>query len=260
MKLKYDLVVPFGFNCVSAAQLRLRGLRVMSMPFDWVAWDGDNGFVNRLGMLQSNFKDWLNGDNLTVASLNGGDNHVVVYDRKYGISFPHDFVGGKIGTPPEPDELKRICEKYSRRASRMMDAIKGSDSVLFVITHDSGFVGIDVVRHIREKLQAVFPQKNIDIFCVSFDAIKYDTIMEDGIVIQYVARPMKVSYDVLIKSVEFSWLDGVVLTDKNKSFGERLRGKRQLKWYEKWIYSFAKKTLKILHKRRIKSPIIIDYE
>ena len=57
----YDFYMSLGENCLPATSLKQVNLRKFSGPFDWIA---KYGFSDRVSLIESNFKDALNYDDL----------------------------------------------------------------------------------------------------------------------------------------------------------------------------------------------------
>jgi len=125
MPKTYDLVVPLGFACSCSQTLRQAGLQLASFPWDWV---GTPPPIFRCRTICSDFKDWMNLEDLKWAGRNDTYGHEEVRNVRSGIFFMHDFVQG---TPLE-DQYPAVMEKYTRRAARLDRLLKSSKSVLLV--------------------------------------------------------------------------------------------------------------------------------
>ena len=125
MPKTYDLVVPLGFACSCSQTLRQAGLQLASFPWDWV---GTPPPIFRCRTICSEFKDWMNLEDLKWAGRNDTYGHEEVRNVRSGIFFMHDFVQG---TPLE-DQYPAVMEKYTRRAARLDRLLKSSKSVLLV--------------------------------------------------------------------------------------------------------------------------------
>ena len=110
MPKTYDLVVPLGFACSCSQTLRQAGLQLASFPWDWV---GTPPPIFRCRTICSDFKDWMNLEDLKWAGRNDTYGHEEVRNVRSGIFFMHDFVQG---TPLE-DQYPAVMEKYTRRAA-----------------------------------------------------------------------------------------------------------------------------------------------
>lgn len=61
---KYDLICSLGGNCMAASQIRQRGLRVASLPFDWTFIVNDKPLYKLAEGFKNKFKDFLLKENL----------------------------------------------------------------------------------------------------------------------------------------------------------------------------------------------------
>jgi len=262
MRDKYDLIVPFGFNCASAAQLRLRNLRFSSFPFDWISENERQDFGTLLSFINSRFKDFLSYENLQIVDPNGGNRHVVVKDLETNFCFSHDFYIGAVGEAPRKQEWTDVRAKYQRRIDRLFEMAAKAESILFVsnIGAKGSPVDHDNLIKTQRELQSCFCGKQVDLFVVAYesDAFAIEEI-GDNIVCQRTSRQCVPAYDVNHRVIEFSFLDKISLTSAFKHDGV-LRAKRELNFVERLVYNVAKRSLKVLFKRKIKFPVINDYE
>jgi hypothetical protein len=174
--------IPFGLTCVTAYQLQKHGLRQAAYPFDWILCpnfksiceilaDGFSNFLTKEEDLQAknssnNFPllndDWIdnNGDN--------GDKTLRVYNKKYKISFLHDFHSDI------QKELESVREKYNRRIERFVAVMKSD--VKKIIIHTGKSFDHEACLRLFQSLD----YKNYEIKFISYDELglskdwKYD--------------------------------------------------------------------------------------
>ncbi len=69
---KFDAIISLGGFCGAAAQLRARGLRPFSLPFDWLVMDSPQTIVYLTKAFERGFDDFCLKENLTVLPWQGG--------------------------------------------------------------------------------------------------------------------------------------------------------------------------------------------
>lgn len=261
MRKEYDLIVPFGFNCGSAAQLRSRKLRIASFPFDWVLQYGGHDFELFVSMLANDFSGFLSYDDLLVVDLNGGDRHVIVENMRTHVRFVHDFNIGRIGDRPDKGEWMSVQEKYRRRADRLSVLMAKAGSILFVS-------GVDLVKKpcapvdlidVQQRLKALHPGKIIDLFVVMYNSDRMSVeSFGESVVCQFTPRSWIASYDANRPVYEYSFLDGISLSGLIEN-ARAMRSKEDLDLLERLVYSLTKKAIKFMASRKIQCPRICDY-
>lgn len=204
----YDLIVPFGCNCMSALQLRVRGLRRCAFPLDWVAvGDEDCNLLGRL--FQNKFEGFLDLGRLEIVESDSGDGHLVIQDKDYHYCFVHDFLKGKIGGEVDGAEYEEVSRKYLRRINRLYTVVDLSERILFVCNFKNGsIVADDALVTLRGKFQKGCGNKKVDLFVVRFNSTdNRQTEPGDGV---YLTDVIGMGH---IDSA-FSWLDRVSLSGR----------------------------------------------
>lgn len=120
---KYDFIIPIGWGCLNAHNLRKNKLQRESLPFDWLRTPSLSQ-VNDL--LKTHFQNFLRKENLKFIKSNGDAN--IYRDLKTNVEYWHDFM---IGEDFETS-YQRNYKKYQRRINRMYHHIKHSQTVLWV--------------------------------------------------------------------------------------------------------------------------------
>lgn len=113
---KYDFVVSFGENCLSAILLNRTKLRKFSGPFDWVLGPD---FTARTKLFCNGFEDYFNKEDLVFMGnyVQNQIKHDVYLNRKTGIKFLHDFqYEGDFEA-----EYPALKAKYDRRIKRLQE-------------------------------------------------------------------------------------------------------------------------------------------
>ena len=123
---RYDVVFSLGGSCQVAYQLKRRGLRTKSGPFDWFTVRMDA----LLRILENDFRDFMLFENLVVEQNREG--RLAVRDRLSTVLSLHDF----HGAPDDPNSP--ICDydefraKVDRRVAAFRKDVASSPSMLFV--------------------------------------------------------------------------------------------------------------------------------
>ena len=109
----FDLALSLGGSCISALQLRRRGLRTCSLPFDWLFHINDNILTSLSMCFQEDFQNWLLRDNLQelVGDERGVSPHYQYKDTYTGFRFIHDF----FQPIDHKGECKNVKRKYNKR-------------------------------------------------------------------------------------------------------------------------------------------------
>lgn len=141
------IIIPLGFDCHVATELRLHKLRSQAFPFDW----NITSFNAVYKAIQEDFAHFLNENYLIMHSDEYG-----IINTYYGIDFRHDFPNRNPSVSPEkqidfidPSDMPhyKICknfldfiepvrEKYNRRIRRFYDAVSGNSKVIFIRNND----------------------------------------------------------------------------------------------------------------------------
>lgn len=107
----FSHVISLGFFCSVASELDSIGLRDGSYPFDWVLSD----FKSACTLKNNSFNDFLNVDNLYQYTDNRN-----YYDKKYNISFFHDF----NQYSSLDNQINSAIDKYKRRIDRFYKSVQ----------------------------------------------------------------------------------------------------------------------------------------
>lgn len=209
----YDCIVPFGFNCMAAFQLRFRGLRQCSLPFDWVLCPLAQHAEAYVSLMESHFDGWLDERNFEVEDTRRNPvsrPHITVTDRRHGLVYYHDF----LTYPLEQAELNKVQAKYQRRINRLYNLCGHAGRILFVVANDKGHLDRERLLGSRRRLSALFPKATIDIFAVVFGAPTFEVVEypEDGLYFSLTPRGFT-HYDLHRRPWEWAWLDSVRVSD-----------------------------------------------
>lgn len=160
---KYDLVVSIGEACSCATNLKINHLRKFSGPFDWLY--GAN-LTKRIDYLLSDFEACFNREDFEFID-NGYRLADIYVNKKTGIVYNHDFPKGEQFSKVFP----KVKEKYQRRISRVLSALKNDKQVLLVyleLPNVAGFesrgIGTNEIIACAKKLSNKYP--NVDLLYI----------------------------------------------------------------------------------------------
>jgi len=125
------IIIPFGEDCLISIALKELGLRKISLPFDWIGYEGKSGtyFSEAIDLLCNSCNDFFNLDDLENKGPTGNtDKCWYVYNKRTGFRFKHDF--------PETNSLEevfqRVKDKYNRRIKRLLGMLNSQKCLIFV--------------------------------------------------------------------------------------------------------------------------------
>ena len=157
----YDLYMSLGENCLPATTLRQVNLRKFSGPFDWIA---KSSFDDRVLLVESNFKDSLNYEDLVFNLEKKTDNRhnaCSVRNQRTGFIYPHDF-------QDDTNEcFLKQQNKYTRRQERMYALSKGANALFLYSDFGTGLKYSDYSFEIQkyfaemQRLQSKLETKSI---------------------------------------------------------------------------------------------------
>lgn len=140
----YDLFMSLEENCLPATALKQVNLRKFSGPFDWIA---KTGFPDRVSHIESNFRDFLNYEDLVFDVEKKTDqrhNACLVKNIRTDFEHPHDFQNDS-----EECYLQQK-EKYQRHQERMYSLAKNADTLFIFTDFSSGLCYSDYPCRIEE--------------------------------------------------------------------------------------------------------------
>lgn len=126
LKGEYDFIFGIGEACSCTETLRNSNLQFESYPLDWL-YGGD--IVTRVNLLTSNFKDFINKENLQFIGQRTNPLPCDIYkNTSNNLVFNHDFPLNRNIDETYP----QIIEKYNRRISRLYNNINKSENILIL--------------------------------------------------------------------------------------------------------------------------------
>lgn len=206
----YDLAFSLGANCSAANNLKRRGLRPFSLPFDWVYFTDESTLTylaenikNRFAdlMLKENLRE-ITPDNPEWVPSHGG--FLKYHDLRSGYRFVNHF---RKSIDIE-GEYERVHATLRRRIDRLFAAIeKGNDFLLVLGTR--AIVSVETLKKLRQALLEVFPTKRFDFEVLQFNAPENNCLKpEEGMAIHCVMRDWN-AYDPEQTNYEWHFLDDI---------------------------------------------------
>ena len=244
--MKYDLVLSLGGSCAVANQLKVRGLRLFSLPFDWLYCTSYHSLEALAIAFKNDFVYWMVDQNMEEMLASDYEKNAARFqyvDRLTGYRFIHDF------SQPKEVILHEVREKYQQRIHRLQEYLKCADSI--ALCFDSNFSNCEVpLQMLRRILLEKFGEnKKIDCYWVEFAASSHAITQKDAWNhYQYThAKPEYIFKEY--PTFEFSFMDSFELTSKFKS-ENRMKGRffylvRTHKGVRLWLLRFARPKFEI---------------
>ena len=252
-KNKFDLVFSLGGNCISALQLRQRGLRTCSLPFDWLFHIDDKLLSSISKCFREDFKNWLKIENMIElkGDERGTSPHFQYKDLYTGYRFIHDF-----HKPIEnKKEYKRVKLKQDKRIKRLYELI-GNSSDILILLNAKWNINVELVKEFHQMLIEKWPDKKIKIMIINFSQTADEKIQinDDCLLFQY--SRSENSYDYFQTNYEWEFLDNIVLKEKYSRIKRIIDVKRI---GHEWQIHLAKKCKNIFGFRICIFGIILDF-
>jgi hypothetical protein len=119
------ILISLGCNCECAYQLRERKLSGAFFPFDWMRTENFDAISV---MLETDFQDFLNKENLVLGNRNSPTASCrLVTDTKHDMKFLHDFPWDKN----LEESYDAVKQKYARRIARFYRALATDKQIYF---------------------------------------------------------------------------------------------------------------------------------
>jgi hypothetical protein len=127
---KYDVIFSLGGNCCVAHNLRVRGLRQVSLPFDWCYMKTTRPIEYLCEGFKNNFQDFLLKENLvplTGEEYNNSHTNKAQYkDIHTGYYWVNHFPLGKDLS----ESYVEVYTKIRRRLDRLLSLIENGQHIL----------------------------------------------------------------------------------------------------------------------------------
>ena len=168
---KYDFIFGIGRACACSQSLRLAGLQLLSLPWDWLATTTKPDCPDlrmRLGIIESGFSDWLREEDLEFISDHADNGKDQYRNRRYPITYLHDFPRGV----PLHESFPAVKAKYDRRVARFQRLMAESKSSVLAVCMDSpvaDMADVAACREAQRRLQALYPHVKVDFLMMSLE-------------------------------------------------------------------------------------------
>lgn len=219
-KKTYDAIIPLGGNCAAASQLRMRGLRLTSLPFDWLAMTDPCAIDFLANEFPAGLPDFFKKENLVPFDCphQNGTAPFHYEDSKSRFCFIHHFHRSL-----SDGGYEEVRSTMDRRLDRMFRLIEHGDRILFVLATSFAF-DPSLADSLVASFRARWPGKLLDFRFMQFNASSLDekvladeSFRDDGCCIFRYRRPVG-PYDFNLTSHEWSFLEGVALNSGRKKF------------------------------------------
>lgn len=251
---EYDFCLSLGGSCAAAMQLRDRGLRLASMPFDWVRGRDNAQYVETVTtMLENRFDGWCAWENL-VPMPEDLDHpkatdplEVRAWDKVCGVGFYHDFRYDIFGGGGR-EYYDGIAARYRRRIDRLYDVLSRASSVLAIIVGPDAPIPRELVRRMKSRLDAVRPSVRFTLAALGFGAGEdaEEGSLEEGLLIREFRRAQH-GYDYTKTTIAWDFLEDVKLSGRIAAVRDERRNasKGMPLWYRvhRKLYLHCKKVL-----------------
>jgi hypothetical protein len=219
-KKTYDAIISLGGNCAAASQLRMRGLRPVSLPFDWLAMTDPLAIEFLANEFPAGLPGFFKKENIVPFDCphQNGTAPFHYEDSKSRFCFIHHFHRSL-----SDGGYEEVRATIGRRLDRMFRLIENGDRILFVLATSFAF-DPSLADRLAASFRARWPGKTLDFRFMQFSVSSFDenvladeSFRDDGCGIFRYRRPVG-PYDLNLTSYEWSFLDGVVLSSGRKKF------------------------------------------
>lgn len=224
MSKKYDLICSLGGNCSAAHNLKIRGLRNFSLPFDWCYIKNEKPIEYLTEGFENGFKNFLLKKNLE--ELKGNEyNEAHVSCAQYKDSYTgYYFVNHFEKDKSLDDTYDFVYAKLRKRLNRLLEKIKQSQNILFLLSVNFG-INIDSIMKLNSVLRDLYPDKNIEFICIAFNENKNEEIIYDNVKYKKYTRDVNV-YDFINTNFEWAFLDDIQLRENKKRKKELFKAEK----------------------------------
>ena len=215
-KKKYDLICSLGGNCSVAHNLRFRGLRLYSLPFDWCYMDNETPLYKLAEcFMNDSFNLIAQKENLIFLPNNENDkfhSNTVHYKDSWSNYYFVNHFCKKI----EEGGYDDFSKVLKRRIRRLLDKIETSQNILFILGVNFE-IEKSALLYFQSVLNKKYPNKNITIELVEFNCNTNDIICENSnFTIRKYKREQNL-YDFTQTNFEWAFLDNIKILPENKN-------------------------------------------
>lgn len=211
--LRPDLICSLGGDCIAAAQIKVRGLRPFSLPFDWCSSNGAPAIENLAHQFEQGFTGFARRENMEpLPGIRFG-----YRDKFTGFGFIHHFKS-EIS---QPGEFERFDAVLQRRLRRLRTAIESSSSVLFLVSRIFE-IEEKCLWKMDEVCSRLWPQKKFQYALLTYNSRSAEVRHTEKFAVIRLLRD-RTSYDMHEKVFEWSFLDGIQYSESAKRMHVALR-------------------------------------
>ncbi len=189
MKLqkKYDLICSLGGNCSAAHNLRYRGMRKFSLPFDWLYINSMKPIEYLSEGFKDNFENFCKKENLKQIEQNNSHMDFVSYADTYtGYYFVNHFTRPVENT----DEFEIFNAKNQLRIKRLLNKLSSAKSALFILNTYTEMNTANELKKLNDVLKQKYPNLSIDFYVLEFQCNNDEHFVESNITINKYKRTM----------------------------------------------------------------------
>ena len=227
--MSYDSVVSLGGNCSVAHNLRLRGLRRESLPFDWLLMNDERPIEYLARGFENDFSDFCLKANLR--ELKGDERgqeqpeRLQLQDENSGYNFLHHF----NKSTNFDKEYERVIAILKRRIKRLTGMFSLGGKYLLVLA-PTFRVKEECLNKLIERLALKYPKAVFVFLVMSFGEENYNVKCDGSLVYVKIPR-MQNLYDYTGKNFEWSFMDHIAFRDGRNATPEKQHKIRLFKWH-----------------------------
>lgn len=208
-KKSFDLIFSIGGSCASASQLKNRGFRFTSLPFDWLTTFNPNDTLTGLiKCFKDDFTNFLKQKNLVELTEDekGDDNrgHIQCKDLVTQYHIIHCFKKHFN----DKKEYARVKAIFDRRIKKLYNLLDKSNSVCILFDVNKN-VNMDLVKELTEIIKEKFHINYIEFHTIKF---KSDEIEETEFV--HATKRDRNLYDFSETNFIWAFLDNFAINKK----------------------------------------------
>ena len=251
---EYDFCMSLGGSCAPAMQMKQRGLRLASMPFDWVRGRGNAEYADTLAtLLENGFKGWCKFETLVpippeLDRPKATDPlEVRAWDKELEIGFYHDFRFNIFGEGGR-EYYEGIAARYRRRIERLYEMLGKASKVLAVVVFPDEPASEEVARKLKARLDALRPGVSFTLVALNFNSAETKDVgsLDSGLFVRYFARDQH-AYDYMRTTIAWDFFEDVKLSGKIAAAKDEKRNatKGMTFWYRihRKLFLHCKKVL-----------------
>ena len=161
---KYDFVFGLGRACACSQSLRIAGLQLLSLPWDWITYQLEPqgpDLLLRVDVIASGFAGWFEEADVKFVKNNPASGKDLYINERSKIIYPHDFPPGV----PLHESYPAIRDKYDRRVKRFLRLLSEAKSSILAVYMDAPTypaADVETCREAQRRLQAQYPRVKVD--------------------------------------------------------------------------------------------------